>query len=508
MTSESKSGTIVQHLILGLVLAAGTFLRLWDLGYSDFQGDETKALFRLEPGESLDDFFFGQRKGPLQFVATGLIKLVDPGYTSELLTRLPFALAAVVSLWFFYRFVQMNFGFWVATLATFFYATNGLFVSVSRIAQYQSLILLFACLALYFLTKSVQDERWKRRGLYLGFGCWALSALAHYDGLLILPFVLYLLLEHHKRYRDPRSWIAPGVVLFAMLAAFYVPFVMFLSDSTLNYWSGRLDHGSDHNASSIYVFKIYNPIYVFHFYALFTSLGAVAVLHAFARRQEVVRNGFLLLWLAGVVIFFEGVVTVPGTHIIHYLLPLAIVMGLGINFVFVVVKPTWLRAVGAAGLSTMFAFMFLQTNAVFVDGSQEYPWEPEKFFAWTFPEVRRETFKVPIFGFPYDRGWSDIRAYLHTRDDIDTCDSNDKSPISKFYTDPCPRDEENADVYIWVHRPQSWNPEKRRGRVADWSATHEPDFVVKRHGKVVSEVFVIPDSWGRWRPDALGAAGE
>jgi hypothetical protein len=508
VTGESRKHPIGQQLILGLILAAGTFLRLWNLGYSDFQGDETKALLRLDPGESLEEFFFGQRKGPLQFVATGLVKLIDPGYSSELLTRLPFALAAVASLWFFYKFVQLNFGIWVATLATFFYATNGLFVSVSRIAQYQSLILLFACLALYFLTKSVQDERWKRRGLYLGFGCWALSALAHYDGLLILPFVLYLLSQHHQRYREPRSWVAPGALLLAMLAAFYVPFVMFLSDSTLDYWSGRLDHGSHTNASSIYVFKIYNPIYVFHFYALFTILGACALLHAFARRQEVIRNAFLLLWLAGVVIFFEVVVTVPGTHIIHYLLPLAILMGLGISFVFRMVKPAVLRAVGAAGLSLMFVFMFLQTNAVFVDGTQEYPWEPENFYTWTFPEVRRDTFKVPIFGFPYDRGWSDIRTYLRTRDDVDSCDSNDKSPILKFYTYPCPHNDQDADVYIWVHRPQSWNPEKRAGRVTDWSATHDPDFVANRHGAAVSEVYVIPDSYGRPVPDRSSPAGE
>lgn len=490
-TTAVPKHTISQRIVIGFVLAAGAFLRLWNLGYSDFQGDETKALFLLEPGESLEEFFFGQRKGPLQFATTGLVRLIDPSYSSEFLTRLPFALAAVVSLWFFYKFVEMNFGFWVGTLATFFYATNGLFVSVSRIAQYQSLILLFACLALYFLTKSVQDERWRRRGLYLGCLSWALSALAHYDGLLILPFVLYLFYEHHKRYRDARSWIAPSALLVALLAAFYVPFVMFISDSTLNYWSNRIDHGSDTNASSIYVFRVYNPIYVHLFYALFTTLGALAVIYAFARRRDVLRNGFLLLWLVGVVIFFEGVVTVPGTHVIHYLLPLAILMALGIEFVFTMVKPRVLRGIGAAGLSTMFVFTFLQTNAIFVDGSQEYPWEPETFYAWTFPEVRRDTYKVPIFGFPYDRGWSDVRAYLGTRNDVQTCDSNDKSAIQNFYTYPCPRDEDGADVYVWVHRPQSWNPAKREGRVTNWTATHDPDFVVKRHGSAVSEVYVI-----------------
>ncbi len=67
------------------------WLRLVNLGYSDFQGDEIKALWRPAPGQSAIDFLYLQKKGPTEFLVTYLLKFVDPTFSNELLLRLPFA---------------------------------------------------------------------------------------------------------------------------------------------------------------------------------------------------------------------------------------------------------------------------------------------------------------------------------------------------------------------------------------------------------------------------------
>jgi len=78
------------------------WLRLVNLGYSNYQGDEIKALSLPTPGQNLVDFIFQQRKGPTQFIITYLIKLVNPTFTNEFLARLPFALAGILAVFFFF----------------------------------------------------------------------------------------------------------------------------------------------------------------------------------------------------------------------------------------------------------------------------------------------------------------------------------------------------------------------------------------------------------------------
>ena len=38
----------LRQAAFGVVLGVGALLRLWNLGYANFQGDEVKALFRAK----------------------------------------------------------------------------------------------------------------------------------------------------------------------------------------------------------------------------------------------------------------------------------------------------------------------------------------------------------------------------------------------------------------------------------------------------------------------------
>ncbi len=122
-----------------LVISAGFCLRLVNLGYADYQGDEIKAFYLPEPDQSVSDFLFTQRKGPVQFIITGFLSRFDTFYENQFLMRIFFALAGCLALVFFYLLVASRFGKHIALYASFFFATNGFLVGLGRIAQYQSL---------------------------------------------------------------------------------------------------------------------------------------------------------------------------------------------------------------------------------------------------------------------------------------------------------------------------------------------------------------------------------
>ena len=62
-------------LILILFLAG--VLRLENLGYSDYQGDEIKAFLDPTGYSNVFEFLINQRKGPGQFLITYLIEFIN-----------------------------------------------------------------------------------------------------------------------------------------------------------------------------------------------------------------------------------------------------------------------------------------------------------------------------------------------------------------------------------------------------------------------------------------------
>jgi len=384
-------------------------------------------------------------------------------------------------------------------VATSLYATNGMILGVSRIVQYQSLVLLFVCMALYFFALAVTDERWRSRGVLFGSIAWALGVLAHYDALLILPFVLYLVLAYYRAYRDLKPTVIPAVIFAVAVASFYIPFALSISDSTKGYWSNRLTGGEDKISSSVYLFEVYNPLLVLPAYAVLTLLGAGYLVHAFATRRELLRNAALVLWLSGVVIFFEVVVNLPGTHIFNYLLPLMILMGLGVTWILDLVRFRALKAAVCAAVVCMGLFLAVQSYALFVEHRQAYPWAPERVLGMDVPPVKIDRYHTSLFGFPYDGGWRAIKNHLD-ESDADPQKSfltNDKGSIAEFYMARYDESDEHLGYYIYVRHPQSFNPSMTSGLPTRWAQSHRPEFTVREDGRIVAELYAIPERWGR-----------
>jgi len=115
-----------KKLLILVIFASAVILRLVNLGYSDYQGDEIKALYNPTEVNSIQ-FFLDQRKGPVQFMITAALKDASNNYHNRFLVRLPFALAGVGSIVVFYYLVKRYFGDLVALYATIFFFHQWLF---------------------------------------------------------------------------------------------------------------------------------------------------------------------------------------------------------------------------------------------------------------------------------------------------------------------------------------------------------------------------------------------
>jgi 4-amino-4-deoxy-L-arabinose transferase-like glycosyltransferase len=303
------------------------WLRLVNLGYSDYQGDEIKALFLPASGQGLFDFLLHQRKGPTQFIITYLVYLLHPSYSNESLTRSPFALVGILTIYFFYRLVKLHYGRTVALYASLFLTVNGLFIGLMRIVQYQPFVMFFSILALYAFSLALLNENWQIKGMYLGMLFWAIALLTHYDGIYISPFILYLLYRWYSQrtYLSSRTKVKHLVLPFAglvlLLVSYYGPFFLSAAKDSQAYWLSRAT-GLDQSAksSSMVTFRIYNPLFVIYIYLALGILSLVKIKKSFP----------IVLWFLFPWIILEVIISDPGTHIYGYLIPATILNAFGV----------------------------------------------------------------------------------------------------------------------------------------------------------------------------------
>lgn len=243
-----KRPTLASAVLLGLLLLGGWF-RLRQLSYSEFQGDEARAMLMAGHLMAARDagLLLLHKKGPLEVLlpAAGLKR----GDLGEGTARLPFALASLAALAGIHALGRRLWGSRAALIALALAAVDGYLIAFGRIVQYQSLVLL------YGVTAVGCAWRWSRRGgeapadgaipeprtsagrvaggdweLLLAAGLLGLGTWAHYEAVLALPPVLLLAWERARREapsagRALRRLLAPALVLAGVVAAFYLPFV-------------------------------------------------------------------------------------------------------------------------------------------------------------------------------------------------------------------------------------------------------------------------------------------
>jgi len=526
MKIRSLSKYIRENIRLIIVFLLASLLRLVNLGYSDYQGDEIKALYLPKGGQSFYEFIMEQKKGPLQFFITYVIKFFDSSYENQFLVRLSFAVAGILAVVFFYKLVKIHFGEKIAFYSSLFFATNGLFIAFSRIVQYQSFVLLFAILCLYFLSLANENEKYYTSGIYFGLLCWAFSILAHYDGAFIFPFVFYLLFRWFKNPRIEKkkkiiTFILSGIISAGILLIFYFPFFKNINEATADYWSSRVTGSSSGKiSSSKYLFRIYQPIYSLQFYFALASLGGVFILLGFfsdlilkiknlpsfvsyffsyttdimkSINKDKLRIICLFLWILVNVAFFEKYVYISGTHIYNYILPSFILLGFGIvaieSFIFKIFEIQLVRTFNFLGISLLFLFLTIQSYAIFVDNYKEYPWENENFLIWTFRKPD-ESYHLSLFGFPYYRNWEGIRSFAKAHPELQAYSSNERKQIAGYYLD-YDRNYDKSGLYVYVKNPQSFIEIIGNEKAAYWVGRYDPVYTLTKNGEDKVRVYMM-----------------
>jgi len=185
------------HLPFLLILGVAIFLRAANLSYSEFQGDEALAMIAAaEALEGHEDALFLRSKGPAEvLLPMALWRLT--GTTTEAIARLPFTVAALLAIVTIYLIGQAAGNRRVGWLAAGFFAFSGFMVAFGRIVQYQALVVWFSALAfllLIYWQKSAQYRFVLLGGLSLGVGL-----LAHYDAILVLPALGWLLVTKNNK---------------------------------------------------------------------------------------------------------------------------------------------------------------------------------------------------------------------------------------------------------------------------------------------------------------------
>ena len=469
-------------VIFWLVLLAVTLvLRLPNLGYADYIGDEHKAFILLSEGESLKDFFLSQRKGPLQFVVSYIPYVLTGDYKNELAQRLPFTLFGIASVFVFYELVKrLTKNVSVAFAAAFLFSVSGFVVGFARIAQYQNLNLFFSFASLYFYLGILGDDKHKLRNSLFGTLMFCLSLFAHWDAVFVLPpitviFAKYLL---DKRFpaREKIKLLALNFVLGCLvLLPFLLPYISYQLNHVANmeYFSRRVQVGDYAAQRYKGLIDLYNPFVTFWFYVVCGLFGAL-----FIKRSWV-----CVLWFLLNLGVFELAIRKPGTHVYNFIIPLLIVCAIGI--VGSLEKlPRALKVVGALVLSVLFLFFVYQSFVIFADHKVEYPWEREKMFGRLTP-VYSMSDKLPLFGFPHKRFWKNINSYITSQNNRYGYMTNEDKTVSEFYMDTKYAPERGYYI-VGINRPQSfvedWRMEQYGGELVHTitrQTKYGPEAVVK-----------------------------
>jgi 4-amino-4-deoxy-L-arabinose transferase-like glycosyltransferase len=471
-------------LLAALLIA--TMLRVVNLGYSEFQGDEAAVMVgaarALEGGEGV---VFQHRKGPAELTMVIAVWRLT-GTTSEWMVRLPFAWAGVLGVAAVFLSGRRLGSPHAGGIAACLLAVEGFFVGFGRIVQYQSLVFVLGTLGLLCLL-----AYWEHgRGILLAVAAalFAGGVLAHYDAALTLPAGLLLVAARVWRDRKDgwRTWLplaAAALVGGALLGLFYVPLLRGpYAEQTSYYVSGRIGSGLyNHLPSTFELSAVYDSVYLLALLALalieqvlvtwgrwgrvglvlslmlvalaVTGLVwpemwmvgertwawvpyAVLLIGALLAPRQSVGTRALWLWLSLPALFYLFFVALPLTHI-HTAFPAwAILASLGL-----VDLGRWLATkfkvalhVAVVGGMLVYALCGSYAITMFVDHTPEY--------RRTFPQFKNPLYWTPyermpqagLFGFPYRAGWKAVGHLMDERMLAGTYDSNEEQEITDYYT--------------------------------------------------------------------------
>jgi hypothetical protein len=140
-------------------------------------------------------------------------------------------------------------------------------------------------------------------------------------------------------------------------------------------------------------------------------------------------------------------------------------------------------------ITIVFAFLYVQSYAIFVDHHKEYPWENEKFYIWEFQQPD-SSYNLSLFGFPYYRNWDGIRNAILSSTHNGYYSTNERTSLANYYI-PLKKDIESAGNYVQIFNPQSFLPISPDSKAAYWADRYHPIFTFTRNGNDLVRVYYM-----------------
>lgn len=472
-------------LPIALLIAAG--LRVVNLNYAEFEGDEARVMMRAaEAIEGDETIIFQHDKGPSQ------LTVVMPGWrltgmTNEWMSRLPFSWASILGVAAVFLHVRLLEHKHAGGIAACLLATEGFLVGLGRGMRHHSLV--FALTTLGLLCLLAYYKRGRSVLVIVGAILFVGAALAHYDAVLALPVGLFLI--GARLWRDRRRIlraavpvVAAGLVGTVLTGLFYLPFWRNPHmGATSHYLSSRIGgHVYNNLQSTFELSAIYNSIYFLaalalalagrmmvawsrwgrvglagcgvllvavasgfvwpeHWVAKDTTLAwvpsALLLLGALLSPRQSTGIRALWLWLGIPVMFFLFFVALPLTHVYTIFLPGVALAAIGLEDVggwLAKRSKAALYAIVLAGV-VVYALCGNYAIMVFVDHTPEY--------LRNFPESQASIYRTPyeqmpievgLYGFPYRVGWKAVGYLIDEGQLAASYDSNEKPRATAYYT--------------------------------------------------------------------------
>lgn len=507
-TGRNRRSLLVPILLLAIVLLGGCF-RLAELNYSEYQGDEIKAVAPAARALVGDDnaLMLQRRKGPAEVLLPMLVWSVT-GVLSEGAARLPFALAGLLLIPTFFVMGRRLLNPTAGLAAALIVALCGLLVAYARVVQYQSIVLWMMALSLLcaWQWRSHGALRWAAlAGVFLGVGL-----LAHYDALAVTPALAYLAAAGVIRGRAaqacPRRTMVAGALAMAgacllVASPFYIGYVTspYFGD-THTYLAARLGGQflADNLDEFLHVTSFYNSFYfvvvtgllawaalcwpLFHWrgggwltlkrgwarwglaaaglvawLGIWRSLSfqlaaaclvalLVFVLVSRSNREE---QRSVLIWGGGAFLALVFVILVPGTHGYVIMGPLALLAGVAAATLWEQCKAAgarWLFVAATAGAVLLFSgYLF----AVYLRQDVEYwqDWPASRLSFYWMPEDYANPNNFAIFGMVHRSGWKAAGELLLQNRLATPYDSNEKTEVAAWYTRNAARTSPDEQAY-------------------------------------------------------------
>ena len=507
---DAPRGWWVAGLVALLLVAGG--LRLPNLGYSEFQGDETRALLRTaEAIQGYGDALLTHKKGPGEILLPASTYVLV-NHMDEATARLPFTLVNLAGLLAICYLGWRLFGPLAGWTAAMILALDGYFIGFARIVQYQSIVfclVVLTVLALYRLTRlpRLLPNYLTLAAIFLGT-----ALLAHYEGgLAVLPglYLLYTLWRRGVGLSRLAKALLPGLAVgAAMLAAFYVPFVLhpafrvtyayitvnrigvtwpynnlvdFFERSTLynttyavvlmvlatvgglaavyrRAWRGRWGWLATGVLVAGVVVSFVRPAWIVaggqdHTWAFFAAALVVAwLLPRFPTEERLV-----WLWFGAPMLFMLFFTLTPNTHVYGFIIGWALVVGRAVQLGWQWLADRTQRVPGVpvaqrVGVAVATALVLVFGNWavwMFVAVGQETlrTWRENKPAGYWAPYDLPTN--MSIFGFPLKNGWKVVGALIADGVLDAPFDLHGKEPVADWYTRGQGRCIRDHVYYLW-----------------------------------------------------------